>query len=788
MKRALYVILCQLCLMALLTGCKGEQARTENTVEATAAPLEAVVIQSEVTSSTAITLTWKKLIRGTSYTLSKTSREDNSEYKVIATYDMQGEDHLGNIEVSENTMQYLDVDVDLRDGKEYLYKLEVACQYSELDYATYDSNRLWATKVGGTVVNGKVDSMDWPAYVSEYEYCNQVRQMDQITPNQIALYMVLNKKDGYSEPVGLEIYRGTHPDKLKKIDDIPYDKDKIVNQGKNTHIFVYEDKTVKTGETYYYQVRTYVGTTGEKVYGKRTSLYRYAAVNRQGDFSVDVLTSPKKFRSSLRIKITSQSSGNDTMTLNASNMMYLIDYVYETKKGDFHSISLQLSRYRENGGRWKDYQENNLMLKPGKKISLELTAKETTDAFVYPSRDFTATELIFCAKYNHQWQDFSLDLQSGTVFGDEDASTGYEIEKEIQKKNSSKQLSIQVNVKPDRVFLKWNSIEHADGYRILRAKQIENEDSSIYGKNQEIAVVSAKETTYTNSMENGETYQYTVQAFWKNGKKRKVLTEYSTQIYSGLMVPSVPFCRNSGNDGNFIQIPYVISEYPAVWPDGIEIYRGDSESSMQRIASHSLKKEKNFWKYLDAKYVDYDVVPGKNYYYSIRSYKDTENGREYSVFSEPCEKVSYLWYSKRYRMRILSNKKATEDISSFVVSLHSASSGNEDLCIDFSGQFKYYEFGSSYGAVEIRKYSYDGIHWKKMKTRTKVILSSHQTVYFQINSKEKLTNPKNKEVGVKIACEGVARRIVGNGYYAEYIDFTYDCQKDSLSIDFWSED
>lgn len=771
MKKGIYIILCQLCLWVLLSGCQSDKSQERrDTPKTTAAPLEELTLEAQVASHTAIVVSWNALSRGTGYTLSRADNDANSSFEEIAQFK------------PGDTMEYTDTEIS-RDNKEgYLYKIAVDCEYSELDYETYDRSMLWKTMEDQTTVYTKIAEMGWLDYTTEIAYCNKVREKNQITPDEIALYLNCYATEE-TQPSSVEIYRGTNPQKLRMIDDVSFEEGVIQTEDGRT--FIYEDQAVQYGKTYYYQVRPYAGKT-QKVYAKASTVYRLAAVDAVGDYSAKLLTDKKEFTSFLRVKLSSNSAGNDKLLLHPSNMQHLIDYVYETEEGDFHSMTLQLNRYRMGKGKWKRYQGESLLLTAGKKISLEFVTKDRSDHLVYPSRHFKTAELIFRAKYNYNWQDYTIDLMNNSISGGNDPTVGQAIYDLYPRKPGHKKLTLQANVTEGQVYIGWNAIKGADEYRILRAKEIDNTTYVSYGKKKEIARVSADETTFTDTdlLEKRKGYQYVVQAYRGTGDQQVRLTKDDICIYNGLGTPKVSLYDRSyeGGSGNYIQFPYQISASPAIRPDGIEIYRGRSKDSMVRIASRKVKKSNDYWEYKEIRYTDYDVIPGQTYFYKLRGYQDTSQGRIYSEFSEPWEATAYLGYSERYRMRVLTEEKEAEKVSSFILAIHSISTGNEDISFGFPEIFDYYSSeGKKYGELKIMKYSYDGSHWKKMKSGKKVILSAQQTLYFQLESREEVPNPNRIQEDAKISC-AADRQIAGDSL--AYIDFLYNCRQQSVRASF----
>lgn len=319
---------------------------------------------------------------------------------------------------------------------------------------------------------------------------------------------------------------------------------------------------------------------------------------------------------------------------------------------------------------------------------------------------------------------------------------------ERKKKKITDPLKLRVRVTAsDQVQLKWNALKKANKYKIIRR----DDDKK------KVFTFSSKETSFQDTVKKDKHYYYTLQALQKEkGSEAVVIADSYGWAYSGILVPGgydwsygTESQKAGETDAACITIhnTYAPSE-TGIKPDGVEIFRGDTPDSCRYIGEMEYK-DTGFS--MECDYKDKDVVLGKVYYYKRRSYKETPEGRQYSLFTKTA-RLRALYQYGNYRMWLVKKetmekktvkKRKKKFLKSLVMGIHNSSVGNGDLTLwRTRGGITCEGEDSNDLILRVKKYSFDGISWKDVsgKKKDSVVIHPGQMVYLKMTPKEKIPN------------------------------------------------
>lgn len=328
----------------------------------------------------------------------------------------------------------------------------------------------------------------------------------------------------------------------------------------------------------------------------------------------------------------------------------------------------------------------------------------------------------------------------------------------IMENTEENQLNFKIRLKSqNKVQLTWNSVREAEKYKITRRD--ENWD------NKKVYTFSPNVTTFQQTLEKDKQYYYILEAVWK-GKEKDDYDDIYTETadaYTGVFVPwgknwwySTLEQKTGWTNATHITIfnrSMKLSHDAGIVPDGVEIYRGDTEDSCRYIGEMEYSK---FGDSVECDYVDEDVVPGQIYYYKRRNYKETAKGRLYSLFSDTAriQAVSQngnyrVWAAKKEKKTEKKNGKKKTYLKSLTMAIHNSSVGNGDLRTysNSSGDYYAYETEDVIKTFKVVKYSFDGVNWTDMSKKETVTVHPEQTIYLKMEPKKKVrySSLKNKD-------------------------------------------
>lgn len=315
--------------------------------------------------------------------------------------------------------------------------------------------------------------------------------------------------------------------------------------------------------------------------------------------------------------------------------------------------------------------------------------------------------------------------------------------KEERMEEEKKHLNLRIKlIASNQVRLTWDPIPGTKKYIIERTD--ENR------KNKKVFKVSSNVTYFQDTMERDKYYYYALENRRKKGEE---YDRYETATaYTGVLVPwgeewhYGTLAQETGwtNATRITIFNRCVkgSKDAGIMPDGVEIYRGDTPDSCRYLGEMKYCKSADR-EYAECDYVDEDVVPGQVYYYKRRNYKETAQGRVYSLFSKTVRLQALSSYGN-YRMWLVKKekKKGKKDgkekvyLKSLTMAIHNSSVGNGDLKTDtkctYSGlrNTKY---------LKVVKYSFDGINWTDLPKKEQVMVHPEQTIYLKMIPKGKIS-------------------------------------------------
>lgn len=316
----------------------------------------------------------------------------------------------------------------------------------------------------------------------------------------------------------------------------------------------------------------------------------------------------------------------------------------------------------------------------------------------------------------------------------------------VKRKTKTYSLNVRAKVTAsDQIQLTWDAVKNADKYQIIRS----------IDEKEKVFTVSSKETSFQDNVKKNKYYYYNLKALREEeDSETTVIAESYERVYSGILVPSgydwsygTESQKAGETDAACITIhsAYDPSEV-GIKPDGVEIFRGDTPDSCRYIGEMEYKE---IGSNMECDYRDEDVTLGKVYYYKRRSYKDTPEGRKYSLFTKTA-RLRALYQYGNYKMWLVKKETMEKEtaknknkkfLKSLVMGVHNSSVGNGDLKLWRGKSGIMSEEENVHNLfLRVKKYSFDGIHWKDVsgKKKDSVVIHPGQTVYLKMIPKERI--------------------------------------------------
>ena len=182
-----------------------------------------------------------------------------------------------------------------------------------------------------------------------------------------------------------------------------------------------------------------------------------------------------------------------------------------------------------------------------------------------------------------------------------------------------------ISPKYDRITVKWDKVDGADGYQVYRATS----QTGTYTLKK--TATSGYTLSYTNTgLTTGKTYYYKVRAY-KTVNGSKIYSSYSDikSAKTALDKPFISSCKYK--DPTRVSIQW----FKVDGADGYQVYRATSETG-----TYTLKKTVTSGSTLY--YTNTGLTEGKSYYYKIKAYKTVNGTKVYSPFSSVASPRSSL--------------------------------------------------------------------------------------------------------------------------------------------------
>lgn len=385
---------------------KPEEKAIKATRIAVAEPLEDLVVEAEIPTVRQVNLAWNKISRATGYDIVRESYSLSN----AGVFRRKG-DRKVLTRLSSDETSYQDPTV--RKGYYYIYRVRAHCEYDELDEAEYDPADMPAIlKSEEAYVYTGVSSASWLTA----GYRNIAHDDPEACPDDITLPIRINQSTDYAsgiEMTGVEIYRGTSLRNIRKWEDVPIVEEELEMIHEEPTL-LYKDENVEAGETYYYQVRGYAESDGERWHGKRSHYVKVSAVLPDGDYSMDLMEK-KGMRPSFEISLQSNVIGNARLDFIRDEWNGRVDYVYQKEDSSYHSASMYLESYRKGTRKWTPYQRQELYLDGTENISLRLVPLEG-EKILWPGDGLKSAEIILCVNYNEYSAFLCFDLIGEKAF------------------------------------------------------------------------------------------------------------------------------------------------------------------------------------------------------------------------------------------------------------------------------------------------------------------------------------------------------------------------------------
>ncbi len=329
-----------------------------------------MTVNAEVNSHKKVTIRWnKKANLYKIYRISVYNNGNEGKPQKIATLSSSKRSFVDR-KVKKNRRYYYEVKAYKKSGKSY--KL----MYHETSYVIY---------------TGYV-APDWDDYVySDYP----------LSPKLISLHF--DEMNGIKAS-GFKIYR-------RKSGTKSFKTIATIKAKKNKDKYIYTDKSVEKGATYYYKIKSYYNKGKKKIYSAYSDTIKMSAVNRKGIFNVSMITKLQNDVVSLDLKITSDAGNGDLELSNGTYFAYAFtnDFYYAE---DYYGLTP--AYFSTDGNNWKEIADNKkLVIKPKQTLYLRLQCE---DGKKIPYLDIYNSgtrymETEYC-KYNNLPSYFTLKFDS----------------------------------------------------------------------------------------------------------------------------------------------------------------------------------------------------------------------------------------------------------------------------------------------------------------------------------------------------------------------------------------
>ncbi len=226
-------------------------------------------------------------------------------------------------------------DKNVKYNRWYVYKV-VALKKKGSSYKKVEESEL-------SVYTGP-DTMMWDDYLYADGY---------VSPSRIDLWIYYGGQGMKAQ--GFQIYRKEAGGKYQKI--------KTIKRKKNKSYVTYKDKTVTTGTTYKYKIRSYRKIGNKKKYGPWSEVMTKRAVKKNGTFEATYLDAA--YGSSVTQMLVQLTS-----TAKMGNLKFTEEYLYpeEEDAGTYFKVY-----YSTDGQKtWTATSDKALVLKTGKSVILKL--------------------------------------------------------------------------------------------------------------------------------------------------------------------------------------------------------------------------------------------------------------------------------------------------------------------------------------------------------------------------------------------------------------------------------
>lgn len=419
---------------------------------------------------------------------------------------------------------------------------------------------------------------------------------------------------------GYEIVRSTSSDGT-------YEKIATISSGSTVS---YQDKSVKTGKTYYYKIRAVKTNNGKKGYsgysaavsGKTVAKSKITSVTAVDASTLQIKWSKVSGAYGYRIKRSTSKNGTykviktiksaktvsykDTSVKTGTTYYYKVETLIKTDgttgySGDSAAVS----------GKTVAKTAISYVVSAGSK-TLEVGWKKITGAWGYRVKRSTSkngtykTIATIKGKSTVTYKDTSVSTGKKyyykvEVINQVNGTKGYSGDSKVVSGSTLAKTSITsvkaVNSKSIKIG--WKKVSGASGYQIYRS-------SSKNGSYKKVATVSGSSTkSYTDqSVSAGKTYYYKVRAYKTNNKKTGVASY--TAVQQAWTLKAVKISNVSESGGKKVTLNWdQVSK-----ADGYRIYRSTSPDS-------GFKQIKEIKSGSTLKYSDTTVKSGNVYYYRI---------------------------------------------------------------------------------------------------------------------------------------------------------------------------
>lgn len=382
----------------------------------------------------------------------------------------------------------------------------------------------------------------------------------------------------------------------------------------------------------------------------------------------------------------------------------------------------------------------------------------------------------------------------------------YSDEEEIEE-----ELDVQLKPSLHQVKLSWNQIEGATRYVITReehkSKGIDYNEIGKLIKEDSIAELSPEETSFRdNDVKAGNYYIYDIYAYrdtdaptdsgndtgQKDSSDTVATVKTDATTSEGADPSSVlhtqetillmigyanwdsaalhldGFSAVTSPTDITLNAAFMSNNYYDIEPMGMEIYRGTSPLTMEKLADIPFAEDEFWEKEGVFRYTDKTVEAGKTYYYQVAGYIDYEGKREYGESSSYLKRTAVLPVGE-YSMDFTQQKNG------FEISLQSSNEDNAELefitnqfngLVDYIYQKSDYSYGSTSMCLEA--YKPESGKWKSYQGETLCLKGGEKIAlrFVPIEGEEKPALSKDSQNSAEI--------LLMTKYNGEYVNMHFD--------------